>query len=159
MTWLEFARHSRRRFYLFDTWSGIPTQQVSAAEKHLGILEMNRKYQNGDSRFSEAQLKFSQWPNAVLIRGRVPESLSALNDSARIAYASIDLNVAEAEMGAIDVIWPKMTNGGLVLIDDYGWASHANQKRAWDEWAHRTGVMILALPTGQALVRKPCADA
>ncbi len=157
MTWLDFARHAPRRFYLFDTWSGIPVQQVSEAEKRFGILEMNRKYQHGDSRFSEAQLKFSQWPNAVLIRGRVPESLSALNDSARIAYASIDLNVAEAEMGAIDVIWPKMVSGGLVLIDDYGWASHANQKRAWDEWAHRTGVMILTLPTGQALLRKPCA--
>jgi hypothetical protein len=41
-----------------------------------------------------------------------------------------------------------------MLLDDYGWAAHAAQKRAWDAWAAQAGVMILALPTGQGLVQK-----
>lgn len=155
MTWLDFARHAPRRFFLFDTWAGVPIEQMSDAEKRLGIPEMNRKYQNGDSLYAGIQKKFSRWPNAVVVRGRVPESLDALKEVEHFAYISIDLNVTEAEMSAIEVLWPRVSSGGLVLVDDYGWALHVNQKLAWDDWARRNGVMILALPTGQGLLRKP----
>lgn len=155
MTWLDFARLSPRRFFLFDTWAGIPVEQMSEDEKRLGVENMNRKYQNGDALYAGVQQKFSRWPNAVVVRGRVPESLSAMADCREVAYASIDLNVTEAEMGAIDFLWPRMVSGGLVLLDDYGWAPHIHQKHAWDAWAERKQVMILALPTGQGLIRKP----
>jgi O-methyltransferase len=55
-------------------------------------------------------------------------------------------------MGAIEVIWPRLVPGGLVLLDDYGWEPHSYQKKAWDELAARDGVMILFLPTGQGLI-------
>ncbi len=154
MTWLDFAKQEKRRFFLFDTWAGIPVEQMSAAEKPGGE-HMNRKYQNGDALHADVLKKFSRWPNAVVVRGRVPESLDAMRDHHKVAYASIDLNVTEAEMSAIEFLWPRMVSGGFVLLDDYGWAPHIHQKHAWDAWAARTGVMILALPTGQALIRKP----
>lgn len=154
MTWLDFASQGGRKFYLFDTWAGIPVEQMSDEEKRLGVENMNRKYQNGDVLHADVVKKFSRWPNAVVVRGRVPDSLGAMKDSQQVAYASIDLNVTEAEMGAIDFLWPRMVAGGLVLLDDYGWAPHINQKVAWDDWAKRHGVMILALPTGQGLIRK-----
>lgn len=153
MTWLDFARLAPRRFFLFDTWAGIPVEQMSEEERRGGE-HMNRKYQNGDHLHADVQRKFSRWPNAVIVRGRVPDSLTVLNDTPEIAYASIDLNVAEAEMGAIEFLWPRMVRGGLVLLDDYGWAPHIAQKRAWDDWARRNGTMILALPTGQGLIVK-----
>ena len=155
MTWLDFARHAPRRFFLFDTWQGIPAEQVSEDEKRFGVLEMNRKYQNGDALHADVVKKFSRWPNAVVVRGRVPETLSALEQSPKIAYASIDMNVAAAEMAAADHLWPRLVPGAPMLLDDYGWAAHVNQKKAWDAWAQRVGVAILSLPTGQGLVLKP----
>jgi hypothetical protein len=155
MTWLDFARHAPRRFFLFDTWAGIPAEQVSEAERRFGVLEMNRKYQNGDALHADVVKKFSRWPNAVVVRGRVPDSLSAMADAPKVAYASIDMNVAAAEMAAADFLWPRLVPGAPMLLDDYGWAAHANQKAAWDAWAQRAGVMILSLPTGQGLVMKP----
>ena len=155
MTWLDFARHAPRRFFLFDTWQGIPAEQVSEDEKRFGVLEMNRKYQNGDALHADVVKKFSRWPNAVVVRGRVPETLSALAQSPRIAYASIDMNVAAAEMAAAEYLWPRLAPGAPMLLDDYGWAAHVNQKKAWDAWAQREGVAILSLPTGQGLVLKP----
>lgn len=154
MAWLDFAKLAPRRFFLFDTWQGIPAEQVSEEEKRFGVLEMNRKYQSGDALHADVVKKFSRWPNAVVVRGRVPESLAAMADCERVAYLSIDMNVAAAEMAAADALWPRLVPGGLMLLDDYGWAAHVNQKRAWDAWAQKTGAMILALPTGQALVQK-----
>lgn len=155
MAWLDFARHAPRRFFLFDTWAGIPEEQMSEAETRAGLAAMNRKYQNGDTLYADAMKKFARWPNATLIRGRVPDSLSAMAASKQVAYASIDLNVSEAEMGAAAFLWPRLVSGGLMLLDDYGWAAHFNQKLAWDAWAAQHDVMILSLPTGQGLLRKP----
>lgn len=155
MTWLDFASLAPRRFFLFDTWAGIPEEQMSAAEKSLGVPSMNRKYADGDAIHAGVVKKFARWPNARVVRGRVPDTLGALADSGAIAYASIDMNVAAAEMAAVDALWPRLSRGAPLLIDDYGWAAHVNQKRAWDEWSARTGNMILALPTGQGLVLKP----
>jgi O-methyltransferase len=154
-TWLDFAAHPARRFYLFDTWQGIPPDQVSEEEKRFGVLDMNRKYQEGDANHAAVVKKFSRWPNAVVVRGRVPDSLAAMADSKAVAYASIDMNVAAAEMAAADFLWPRLVRGGLLLLDDYGWAAHVNQKKAWDAFAAKQGVMVLALPTGQGLIMKP----
>ena len=128
---------------------------MSEDEKRFGVLEMNRKYQNGDALHADVVKKFSRWPNAVVVRGRVPDTLSAMEASKRIAYASIDMNVAAAEMAAADFLWPRLVPGAPMLLDDYGWAAHVNQKKAWDAWAQKNGVMILSLPTGQGLIAKP----
>ncbi len=154
MTWLAFEKLAPRTFYLFDTWAGIPAEQVSEDERRFGVLEMNRKYQDGDATHAAAVRKFSRWPNAVPVRGRVPESLAALPAEGKVAYVSMDLNVSAAEMAAVDLLWPRMVPGAPLLLDDYGWAAHVNQKKAWDEWAERNAAMILSLPTGQGLIVK-----
>jgi len=155
MAWLDFGRMAERRFYLFDTWQGIPPEQISEEEKRFGVADMNRKYQDGDAIHAGVVAKFSRWPNAVVVRGRVPDSLAAMQSSERVAYASIDMNVAAAEIAAARFLWPRLVPGALVLLDDYGWAAHVNQKHAWDGFAREKGVSILCLPTGQGLILKP----
>ena len=155
MTWLDFGRLEPRLFFLFDTWRGIPAEQVSEEEKRHGLLEKNRLYQDGDAVYEGVLRKFSRWPNAAVVRGRVPESLAAMAARPKVAYVSIDMNVAAAEIAAAEFLWPRLVPGGLMLLDDYGWAAHLNQKIAWDQWAARNGAMILSLPTGQGLIAKP----
>jgi hypothetical protein len=41
-----------------------------------------------------------------------------------------------------------------MLLDDYGWKLHINQKHAFDAFAERHNVEILSLPTGQGLIMK-----
>ena len=154
LEYLKFSEAKDRKFYLFDTWNGIPIDQMSDSERNFGLTNMNRKYQNGDTVYELAKAKFAKWPNVELIRGQVPETLSNLN-AKKIAFLSIDLNVAAAEIGAIEILWPRLASGAYVLLDDYGWAAHIHQKLAWDDWAKNQGIMILSLPTGQAIIRKP----
>jgi len=156
MLWLNFERFGDRKFYLLDTFAGIPEEQISAAERAIGVHNMNRKYGDGDQLYNNVLKKFSRWPNAVVVRGRVPETLEAIK-SERISYLSIDMNAVEPEIAAGEALWPRIVPGGFVLLDDYGWAPHINQKHAWDAFATRHGVSIFALPTGQAILMKPHA--
>lgn len=154
MTQLDFARHSNRHYYLLDTFAGIPEEQISADERSVGVHTMNRKYADGDRVYEMIQDKFAPWPNARIIRGRVPDTLGQV-ESEKVAFVSMDMNVAEAEIAAAEFIWPKMVPGAFMLLDDYGWQSHVNQKNAFDIFAARHQIDILYLPTGQGVLTKP----
>jgi predicted O-methyltransferase YrrM len=84
----------------------------------------------------------------------VPESLSTVEVD-RVAYLSIDMNIAYPERKAIEHFWPKLAPGALVVLDDYGWMNYEEQKQTMDDFARGVGVEILTLPTGQGLLVKP----
>jgi hypothetical protein len=65
------------------------------------------------------------------------------------------MNCAAPEVAAARHFWPKMSPGGMIVLDDYGFTVHVEQRRAFDSFAAEQGVPLLALPTGQGLILKP----
>jgi len=154
LTWLNFESFQDKKYYLLDTFEGIPHEQISDAEVALGVHQMNRKYPRGDETYLLAVEKFKKWKNTTIIRGKVPDTLNKIT-SKKIAFISIDMNVVAAEIAAAEHLWPKLTPGGMILLDDYGWEAHIHQKIAFDEFADSNRINILSLPTGQGLIMKP----
>jgi O-methyltransferase len=154
MTWIDFEKMPNKKYYLMDTFEGIPLDQISDAEFSLGVAQMNRKYESGDKTYSNVMEKFKKWENCRVIRGRVPDTLNQV-ESLKFSYVSIDMNVTTAEIAAAEFLWPKMVPGAIMLLDDYGWESHIQQKLAFDEFALKHEIQILSLPTGQAILMKP----
>ena len=150
--YLDFNRLSEKSFWLFDTFEGIPAEQVSDEEKRLGRLAEN------ETAYSEcyelAQKNFAPYERAVLVRGKVPETLTSVPIE-KVCYLSIDMNIVEPEIAAIEFFWPKLSGGAPVILDDYGWSAFRLQKEAMDRFARSKGVEILTLPTGQGLLLKP----
>ena len=64
------------------------------------------------------------------------------------------MNCVRPEIAAAEFFWPKLVSGGIMLLDDYGFSAHIDQKDAFDLFAARIGVQILSLPTGQGLMIK-----
>lgn len=91
-------------------------------------------------------------PRCKLVRGAVPATLEAFPLDRRVAYLSIDMNIVMPEIAAIEFFWDRMTPGGIVLLDDYGWATHAAQRAAFDVFARAHDTMILSVPTGQGIM-------
>ena len=103
--------------------------------------------------YEEVRARFKDDSSVVLVRGRVPDSFQgSLPED--IAFAHIDLNNAEAEAGAIREIYPRLTDGAIVIFDDYGWWTLSDQKSSVDDVLEPFGARILELPTGQGLLIK-----
>jgi O-methyltransferase len=141
-----------RSFWLFDTFTGIPEEQVSERERSLGRLEENSAWFSDC--FEVATANFAPFPRANLVRGKVPDTLSSV-EIERVAYLSLDLNIVEPEIAALEFFWDKLSAGAPVVLDDYGWSAYRPQKEAIDEFASARGVEILTLPTGQGLLLRP----
>ena len=151
MEYIDYASMTDRAFYLLDTYEGIPIDQLCDAERGLGIEAENAMYFDC---YDLVCKTFSPFPQAKVVRGRVPETLAAI-ESEKICYLSIDMNSVAPEIAAGNYLWPRLISGAVVVLDDYGWKPHINQKHAWDAFAAERGIKVLALPTGQGLMIKP----
>ena len=147
---VDFAKIDRT-FWLLDTFEGIPLETVSAEERaHAAHMNAEVFFDC----YELARRNFAPFPNARLIRGILPQSLAETQIN-NIAYLSIDLNNANAEMDTIEVLWSKVTPGAIIILDDYAFTGYETQHRAWDNFAQSRNLMILTIPTGQGLLIKP----
>jgi O-methyltransferase len=83
----------------------------------------------------------------------VPDSLANAAPN-KIAFLHLDLNNADAEVGALEVLFDRMVPGAIMVLDDYGWLAYEAQKIAEDDWLGKRGYRVLELPTGQGLLIK-----
>jgi O-methyltransferase len=141
-----------KAFYLFDTFDGIPDDQMADEERQFRTEE-NRMYYAQDS-YETALKNFEPYPRVRLVRGRVPDTLTGVEIEA-VSYLSLDMNIAAPEVAALEFFWPKLSVGAIVLLDDYGWTHYRPQKVALDKFAAKQDVEIATLPTGQGLLIKP----
>jgi O-methyltransferase len=148
--YLNFATVNRT-FFLFDTFQGIPVSTLDDLQEIDVATRLNRSHYAVDL-LPLARARFERFPNVLIVPGVLPESLGQA-DLGRIAYLSIDLNNAGAEIGVIKALWDRLVPGAVVLLDDYAYGPEfANQKASWDAFAVEKRIPILSLPTGQGLI-------
>lgn len=138
---IDFGAYPDRHYYLYDLF------EHDASMPHHHMLE------HASTLFDEVKGRFAHLPNVTVTQGRVPESFSqALPE--KIAFLHLDLNNAEAEISALEILFDRLVPGGVMVLDDYGWLGYRAQKLAEDDWLGERGYNVLELPTGQGLVIK-----
>ena len=142
-----------KSLYLFDTFSGIPTEDAANDLERKNMDFLNKTHFETD--YTDIVKKsFSAFPKVKVVKGKVPNSLREVQ-LGKISYLSIDMNNAKAEIAAIEYLWKRLVVGAVVVLDDYAYGEEfRNQKNAWDEYAKAMNFEILTLPTGQGLIIK-----
>lgn len=149
INYIDFQKLNKK-YYLLDTFNGMDPKFSSKYE-----MERNTKLGYGQNKDLYRQVKktFSKY-NVEIIKGSIPESLSQVKTK-KVCFLSIDMNCVKPEIDALNYFWNKMTKGGIVILDDYGYPGCLDQKRAHDAFAKSKNVEILSLPTCQGLIIKP----
>lgn len=145
-----------RPYYLLDTFDGPPVEQFSEREVAEGRAEHARDAEARGAYVKDLQrirANFAAWPNVRIIPGRIPDTLASV-DAPQVAFLHLDLNCALPEREALRYFWPRLSPGGVVLLDDYCYRGHESQGDAIDELARELSAHVLALPTGQGLIMR-----
>ena len=144
----ELSKYNKK-FYLCDSFEGIPTEKLKDQE-----LEHAKKLNSthySSSYYDFVKKKFSNYKNAIVVKGFLPDSLLSL-DLNKIAFLHIDLNNAISEIESMEVLYDKLSVGACVVYDDYAYSEeYRAQKDAWDNYMKKKNRTILSLPTGQGL--------
>ena len=140
-----------KTLYLYDTFAGIP-------EAYNSENRSNRVYtaeiaEDKDAIYKAVKETFSEYNNIEIVRGIVPDTFQEACPE-KIAFLHLDMNSSESEIAALEVLFDKITSGGMIIFDDYGWSGYVKQKIAEDAFMKERNHDILELPTGQGLLIK-----
>jgi hypothetical protein len=138
---VNFGSYPDRHYYLYDLFEHDPSQPHHAMPEHSKYL------------YAQVKERFSDFNNVKVTQGKVPEILGEVSPK-KIAFMHLDLNNADAEIGALEVLCDLMVPGAVLILDDYGWLAYRAQKLAEDPWFAKYGYRVLELPTGQGLLVK-----
>ncbi len=138
-----------QRYFLFDTFTGIPDDRLVETERRMGFA--------GEWAATSAATVaafLASWSAQVEIRaGDVFESLKTVETGA-LSFVHIDLNASAATVLALEYAYPRMVPGAIVVFDDYGSPRYGAQRRRIDAFFAEIPEDVVALPTGQAFAVK-----
>lgn len=125
---------------VFDTFSNHPSQKNK--EKHSTSL-----WEEVTDRLDECRIYDGLLPNTLD---------SFFNDwiSREIGFIHVDLNDGETEVSCLKLLWDRVVKGGIVLLDDYGWARYRHSHELHKAFFKQHGQDVLEMPTGQGMVVK-----
>lgn len=113
-----------RHLHLFDTWCGIPYSDPLCHHKQgewaASLEDCKTLVGNND--------KTWYW------QGVFPTSAEGIPPSYTFSFVYVDMDTYQATRDALEFFWPRMVQGGVMFLDDYGWEPCAGVKKAVDEY-------------------------
>lgn len=142
-----------RRIWLYDTFKGMTDPLPVDAEAHSGrtareALETTPKKAGysvwciASKEEVRANLGKTAYPaeNFKLVEGDVAETLKR-DLPGQIALLRLDTDWYESTLVEMERLYPKLSTGGVCIIDDYGHWSGA--RKAVDEYFQKHGIHVL----------------
>ena len=86
-------------------------------------------------------------------KGWIPDTFAGL-EKQKVCFAHIDLDLYQGVLDTLAFVYPRMPTGGVIVCDDYGFASCPGARRAIEEFFADKPEKPLALLTGQAVIHK-----
>jgi len=146
-----------KRFWLIDSFAGLDKKQLTEKEKGTDFTQGFLKAKKTGFYTVDVEAcrrNFSQWKNAIVLQGWVPQCLDQVT-SEKIAFLHLDMNSSMPEIAALKYFFGKLARGAFVLLDDYGYSGGGALHHEWNNAANQMGIDILSLPTGQGLIHFP----
>lgn len=117
----DLLKKSSKKVYGFDIFGKFPTQKIARdndfAKSHdskigigLDVKELN------------SCLKIKKFKNYKLIKGQIEETLPKFiekNSKEKISFLHLDLDVYQPTKFSLEILYSKISKGGIILIDDY----------------------------------------
>jgi hypothetical protein len=110
-----------------------------------------RKSNHSATLHEEVRVRLDRFRIVEVNKGFVPEVLE-LDPTLKVSWAQIDLNSAEFDKSAFMRILPHLSEGSVVVFDDYGFLRYKDTQLGLDQLTREMSLNpIIELPTGQGL--------
>jgi hypothetical protein len=139
-----FGNPFSKKIIGFDTFGKFPETSFQDDEKARNQFINSA----GDNSISKKQLLEILDHKGLnkhidLIEGDITETVPAYvkaNPELKISLLNLDTDIYEPAVSILEHLYPKITKGGILMIDDYG--THPGETKAVDEYFHNKDVKI-----------------
>jgi len=137
-----------KQMWLLDTFEGY--QKVDA-EKDGAHVKVNQC--RCESKEYVERLLRNDSVLVHVIKGLIPGTLAQVKAD-KICFAHIDVNLHEPTFAATNFVLERMSPGGIVVFDDYGWPATYGARQAIDEISRKHWQQVIALAEQAFLIKQ-----
>jgi O-methyltransferase len=136
---------SGKKVLLFDTFEGMP--ETSATK------DLHRAGDFADTSLEHVKRVLDGCTNVEYYKGFFPQSAAPVV-SRKFCFAHIDVDIYQSILDCCEFFYPRLSPGGVLVFDDYGFLSCPGVKSALDKFFADKPESALFLFTGQAFMIK-----
>lgn len=134
--------------YLCDTFTGV----VKAS--HRDTVYRGGEHADTTRQTVEALLDTLGISNVKILEGIFPEQTAHMIREDRFRFCHIDVDVYQSAKDILDWIWHRMSIGGIIVYDDYGFQQCSGITKHVEEQVHDPDRVILHNLNGHAVIIK-----
>lgn len=140
-----------RKLYLYDTFSGFDDTDIYIEETKNPTYALMPKWLEKENCFKDTSVELlcSNLINREMIvikKGFFPDTFEEHGE--KFAFVNLDLDLYSPIKAGLELFWPRMSRGGVILVHDY-YGKLGGAARAVDEFTAEYGVR--AIPIGDFL--------
>ena len=143
--------------FCFDTFSGFGQEMVQKEKAEFGTKITSEKFSDTSIEIVRRNIiKREDSARLFLRQGFFPDTFAGLEDR-HWRFVHLDLDLYESMKSGLEVFWPRLVPGGVMLFHDYSGGFFGGVKKAVDEYFDPFGIrpVPLADKAGSAVVIKP----
>ena len=107
----KYARRVGKKCYLFDTFQGIDRRDLAGPDPGLEAEFSDTSLAKVKSLVGES--------NVTYVAGRFPDSLKQVNGINHFSLVHIDCDLERPFRAALDFFYPRLMEGGFLIMHDY----------------------------------------
>lgn len=134
--------------YLCDTFTGV----VKTSNKDP--VYKGGEHADTSQEIVEDLVNKLKLSNVKILTGIFPDDTAKFVNEDKFRFCHIDVDVYQSAKDIINWIWPKMTVGGIVLYDDYGFEGCEGVTRFVNEEKKKKDRVVIHNLNGHAIVVK-----
>ena len=138
---------SGKTVYLADTFTGV----VKAGERDTRYV--GGEHADTSLPIVEALLKSFQLENTILLQGIFPED-TGHRVNGKVAMLHCDVDVYQSAKDVVDWVLPRLSPGGVIVFDDYGFTSCEGVTRLVNEYRTRSEFVFFHNLNGHGILYK-----
>lgn len=128
----RMLRDTSKTLHVYDSFAGLPPKAMADASP------AGEQFKQGELTASKAQLikyfKQAGLPLPVIHKAWF-EELTVADTPDAISFAFLDGDFYTSILASLKVVWPKLTPGAVVVIDDYQTEALPGVRQALKEWS------------------------
>ncbi len=141
----EVFKNTNKDTYLFDTFSGMPDVDSN--------IDRHKKGDFKDTSLDSVRNLFSDRSNVYFYPGVFPATSKPIHDK-KFSFVYIDVDIYQSTKDSLVFFYPRMTTGGIIVLDDYQGKHTPGVKKALDEFLQDKQEIVTITAIGQCVLIK-----
>ncbi len=130
-----------RKLYLFDTFEGFDDRDLRTENKYQKSKSKYGKF--SDTSLEDVKRVLPYPEQALFYKGYFPDSVFGLEE--KFALVSLDADLYLPTYNGLKYFYPRLSNGGYILLHDYNSIQFPNVKKAVQDFSKESDIKIIPL--------------